>query len=44
MVQATYDQVKAALREASENPTLGKFIGYTEDQVRMLFTRDIKIN
>ena len=34
-VQATYDQVKAALREASENPTLGKFIGYTEDQVRI---------
>lgn len=33
IIQATYDEVKAALREASENPTLGKFIGYTEDQV-----------
>lgn len=33
MVQATYDEVKAALCEASKDSTLGKFIGYTEDQV-----------
>ena len=32
-LQATYDEVKAALRTASEDPTLGKYVGYTEDQV-----------
>ena len=36
MVQATYEQVKAALREASESSTLSKFIGYTEDQARII--------
>ena len=32
VVQATYDQIKAAVREASEGPLKG-FLGYTEDQV-----------
>ena len=48
MVQATYEQVKAALREASESSTLSKFIGYTEDQARIIkinniITQDSKV-
>lgn len=30
---ATYEEIKAAFQKASEDNTLKKYIGYTEDQV-----------
>jgi len=30
---ATYDQIKQAVKEASESPQLKGFLGYTEDEV-----------
>lgn len=30
---ATYDEIKATVKAASENPALGRYMGYTEDQV-----------
>ncbi len=30
---ATYDEIKATMKKASEDPKLKDFIGYTEDQV-----------
>ena len=33
LLQATYEDVKAAIRAASQDPSRGKYIGYTEDQV-----------
>ncbi len=33
---ATYDEIKATMKKASENPDLKNFIGYTEDQVNSI--------
>lgn len=30
---ASYDEIKAVIKKASEDPTLGRYMGYTEDQV-----------
>ena len=30
---ATYDQIKQKIKEASEDPSLGRYMGYTEDEV-----------
>lgn len=30
---ASYDEIKAVVKKASEDPTLGKYLAYTEDQV-----------
>lgn len=32
--QCNYEDIKKAFKYASEDPVLGKYIGYTEDQVR----------
>ena len=32
-IQATYDDIKATMRAASESNELKSFVGYTEDQV-----------
>ena len=33
LLQATYDEIKAVMKMASESPNLGKYLGYTEDDV-----------
>lgn len=30
---ASYDEIKAVVKKASECPTLGRYVGYTEDEV-----------
>ena len=31
--QASYDAIKKVIKATSEDPVLGKYMGYTEDQV-----------
>ena len=33
VLQASYDAIKKVVKAASEDPVLGKYVGYTEDQV-----------
>ena len=33
LFQAPYDEIKKVIKAASEDPVLGNYIGYTEDQV-----------
>ncbi len=35
---ASYDEIKATMKTASESPDLKHYIGYTEDQVSSLTT------
>lgn len=30
---ASYDEIKAVIKKASESPNLGRYMGYTEDEV-----------
>ena len=30
---ASYDEIKAVVKKASEDPSLGRYVGYTEDEV-----------
>ena len=33
LLQATYDEIKAIMKAASESAELGRYLGYTEDDV-----------
>ena len=33
MFQATYDEIKAEMKRGSEDPTFGRYLGYTDEEV-----------
>lgn len=33
LLQTTYDEIKTAMKAASEDPSFSRYLGYTEEQV-----------